>query len=470
MKNDAPPIELVSRNRDEMLDTIGVTDQVPHDIEAEQALLGAVMTANEAMNHVGPDLKPEHFYVQQHQRIFAAILDLREKGVTADILTIKHHFADTEVVIKDQYLARLAGAATSIIKADDYANLIIELAARRRLLGECEETARSLRYGTTNSTEAMTTMRSADDGIASGTTMFHDARFVARKIYDGLNMNLAPVSTGLPRLDAAMGGGMFPGKMYGFGARKKTGKTILAATVSHNLNYAGVPHLFIACEMGEEEVHQRSMARALQIYPSTFRNPNTRYDNHLMERIAELAAKGPRNAVYLDSPGIQFDHLKNAVGLAVMKYGIKVVILDCWQLVDGRQRSESTAEHQFRVAQWMATASKKLGIASFVTAQMNQTGNTLGGEGIRLSCDQFYQLHLPDDDPSVEGRWMEMLETRYTGWRNVGSNVSPGLRLNDFGPYFDEEEEIDEAQPTFSMSGGDSQPGKRQLAGKKKSA
>ena len=69
--------------------------------------------------------------------------------------------------------------------------------------------------------------------------------------------------TGIEKLNQAMEGGMYAGKLYGIVGRKKMGKTMLAGTISTNLQQSGVKHLYLALEMGSEEIHQRNMARML---------------------------------------------------------------------------------------------------------------------------------------------------------------------------------------------------------------
>ena len=112
--------------------------EAPHNMEAEQALLGAILTNNDALNHVGTQLQPHDFYAELHQRIYHAILQFNDKGLIANPVTLKHHFAGGDA-IEDQYLARLVAAATSIINVHEYAKLIHDHALKRRLIGVGEE-------------------------------------------------------------------------------------------------------------------------------------------------------------------------------------------------------------------------------------------------------------------------------------------------------------------------------------------
>ena len=115
----------------------------PHNVEAEQALLGALLLNNEAFNRVSDFLLPEHFYLPVHGRIYGAIGRLIERGQIANPVTLKHMFEGDEGLSEAggaQYLARLAGAAVTIINAAHYARTIHDLALRRALIRIGEET------------------------------------------------------------------------------------------------------------------------------------------------------------------------------------------------------------------------------------------------------------------------------------------------------------------------------------------
>ena len=107
------------------------------DLEAEQALLGAILVNNDAASKVTDFLQPEHFQEPGHQRIFAAALKLIERGQIANPVTLKYYFEQDEALTEvggSQYLARLAGAAVTVINAEHYGRTIFDLALRRGLI------------------------------------------------------------------------------------------------------------------------------------------------------------------------------------------------------------------------------------------------------------------------------------------------------------------------------------------------
>lgn len=425
------------------------------DTAYEQLLLGHLTAYPARFGRIGA-LTSQHFGHEMHRIIFEALADKIRQDVDFEKPIFPPVLADKIGEDGVKYLQRCFVSATSggIINFEHAASCVIEAYYARLLLEKCAVARHFLEADTPDIATAISELKQATD-LALGETMgdrFHDSGKVTLAIAADLENQVNPYSTGLTLLDEAMGGGLYPGKAYGIAARKKVGKTILAGTISHNLNMAGVKHLFICGEMGEREIHQRVMGRHLRLYSSAFRGG---YDRALLAAKLKTAAREmPKNAIYLDAPGITFERLKDAVMMAHLKYGISGFILDYWQLVGGKQARDSEANHLQEVAQWIAEIGRKLGIWSLTMAQVNQDGNTRGSEGMRLAFDQVYQMHPVagmggEADVSQPGRWLEMMDTRYTRWTNIGNAEYPRLFLHERGIYFDE---VEEAKPNQAQT------------------
>src|SRR5215475_9003650 len=114
----------------------------PHNIEAEQALLGAILVNNEALYRVSDFLEPAHFFEPIHQQIYDVARSLIRTGKLASPVTLKTFLpADVDIagLTVPQYLARLAAEATTIINAADYGRAIYDLSIRRDLIAIGEE-------------------------------------------------------------------------------------------------------------------------------------------------------------------------------------------------------------------------------------------------------------------------------------------------------------------------------------------
>ena len=114
----------------------------PHNIEAEQSLLGAILVNNEALYRVTDFLEPPHFFEPIHQQIYELARSLIRTGKLASPVTLKTFLpADLNIagLTPPQYLARLAAEATTIINAADYGRTVYDLAVRRDLIGIGED-------------------------------------------------------------------------------------------------------------------------------------------------------------------------------------------------------------------------------------------------------------------------------------------------------------------------------------------
>jgi replicative DNA helicase len=405
--------------------------------EAEQALLGAILTRNEIWFEAAAIIRAEHFADALHARIFDAIGRMVKAGARADVITLKAEFETDPALVGHggaQYLARLAASVVVLLNAGtDYGAAIRDLWMRRQLIAKADD----LRAA------AADTDRPADELMAAtlgeltalsgeGRQTAISKRAVAESLVEGIMQPAPCYSTGIESFDEAIGGGLYSGKLYGIGARKKVGKTVLLGTVSHNLSRARVPHLFVALEMSPAEIEQRNVARELGINSIQFlRQPS----KDLARKVADYSGAIADGTIYEGAPGASFDDLRRMVGRAVVRHRIKGVILDYLQLVGGRPKSDTEEQHTRAVAQWLADFCRKHGLWCLLACQLNQEGNTRGGEGLKLACDVYFTLNR---EKGAVGAWLEMQESRCVPYANVGSSEVPGLWMHSNGPYFDD--------------------------------
>lgn len=396
--------------------------------DLERAILGTLLAHDDAASRVA-FLRPDDFAFAEHAEIWRAIQELHAKGITATA----HMLRDREGCGGFDYLLALANAWSGYrTTLESYAEEVRSLAVKRRLVDLAAEVIETTSPDPDipGDEAAATVIRDLTSLAGEGIRQTPDNADIAEAIVHDLETDLPCFATGLPDLDFAMGGGLFAGKLYGVAARKKVGKTILLGTISYNLNQAGVKHLFIPLEMGSKEIEQRNIARALEFNSIRFL---TRDNADLSKRVASYAVTTPRNTLYADSPGATLEALRATIARHVAGSRIKGVILDYWQLVGGKAPKETEEYHLRTVAQWLAEIARKERIFVLTAAQVNQDGNTRGGEGLKLACDQYFTLHR---DKNAVGAWLEMEESRYTLYHHVGAESSPGLFLSGHGPHF----------------------------------
>src|ERR1700692_2254098 len=271
----------------------------PHNIEAEQALLGAILVNNDAFYRVSDFLEPKHFSEPIHQTIYETSSSLIRMGKIATPVTLKTFLpADTDIggMTVGQYLARLAAEATTIINAQDYGRNIYDLSLRRDLIGIGEDMV-NVAYDAPVDFAPRAQIEDAERRLYElaeagrydgGFQRFAQALTVAVDMAakacqrDG---KLSGIATGLRDLDTKMGG-LQPSDLLLIAGRPGMGKTALATNISYNVAKAHRAEVqadgtmksvnggvvgFFSCEMSAEQLATRILAEQTSIASSTIR-------------------------------------------------------------------------------------------------------------------------------------------------------------------------------------------------------
>jgi replicative DNA helicase len=406
-------------------------ERVLADRASEQALIAAALVDNRAIFRV--DVSPDDFSDPFHAEIWRIACDLIEGGRKFSVGVIAPQFEERSTA----YLASLAASGLVVTDLKHHAASVKDFAGRRRLQDV-------LRDGL----EAILETEAPAEEIAAGLAgeirqtavsgKLITKREAATEAYEALRKPRHAFSTGIRALDGAMGGGLYAGKCYGIGARHKVGKTTLLGTISHNLNKAGVRHLYTAGEMTPIEIEQRNIAREAGFNSVQFLT-RTRAD--LDTLVGEYAATIPNNTTYERAANKTKFDIQRMIANAVMR-GERGVIVDYLQLIGGRERNQSQAEHYDVTAQMLADMATEHDIFILVASQLNQTGNVRGGEGLKNAADWYGALHRcgPEGAESSTEAWLEVECTRYTPYARIGNQDAPGLWLHlDRGPFFSDE-------------------------------
>ncbi len=221
---------------------------LPHNLEAEQALLGAILVNNEACDRVSSFLKAEHFFDPLHGRLYEHAAKLIWAGKRATPITLKTFFQADEPVGEltvPQYLGRLAANATTIINAEDYGRTIYDLAIRRQLI-QIGETLVNTAYDAPIDAPP----RSADRGHRAASSTSSPRRANTARGFEPFTDRARPtpstwppmpterdgglsgLATGFADLDQKMGG-LQPSDLIIVAGRPSMGKTALATNIAY---------------------------------------------------------------------------------------------------------------------------------------------------------------------------------------------------------------------------------------------
>lgn len=244
--------------------------QPPANLEAEQALLGALLANNKAFDRVSAFLRPEHFADAVHGRIYEAIARRIEAGQLADAVTLRAEF-EHNGLLDDAggvgYLAQLLTAMVSIINAGEYGRAIEDCWLRRQLI-DAGEGLVNLSFGAEPELSARDILARADEqllglGGEATATGARTGSQVAGAIIDSVMATrsraggLPGVTTGLRGLDR-MTGGLRGGQFVLVAGRPSMGKTSMALKMTIGAARAGARVLFVSAEMLSHDVLART--------------------------------------------------------------------------------------------------------------------------------------------------------------------------------------------------------------------
>lgn len=345
----------------------------PHNVEAEQALLGAVLVNNEAFYRVSDFLKPEHFYEPIHARIFDLTGSLVRAGKIATPVTLKTFLpADLDVAGLNgpQYLARLAAEATTIINAEDYGRTIYDLSVRRELIRIGEEIVNDAYDAPIDSTPqdqiedaekrlyAIAESGRYDGGfVRFGEALSASVDMASRAFQrDG---HLSGIATGLDDLDQQMGG-LQASDLVILAGRPAMGKTALATNIAFNIAaaYRGEQQPdgsiatqsggivgFFSLEMSCEQLATRILAEQAEIASYKIRRGDISESE--FSKLAAAAQTMQVVPLYIDDTGgISIAQLVARARRLKRQRGLDFMVVDYLQLLSGSSKSSSQGRVQ----------------------------------------------------------------------------------------------------------------------------
>ena len=383
------------------LNATGITVQdaetVPHSIEAEQQLLGAILTNNDVYDRVASIIRSKHFYDPVHARIFDVAAARIAKNNLASPVTLKAFFEDDEGLKElggPADLARLAGAAIGAYAVRDYAQMIYDLAVRRELIRLGQDiSARARRVETdTDPKEQIVAAEQAlytlseqgqtESGFQSFLRAVTDAVNVANAAYQREG-GLAGISTGLIDLDAKLGG-LHKSDLIILAGRPSMGKTSLATNIAFNIAKAyrkgtlpdgtegavdGGVVGFFSLEMSAEQLAARVLAEASEISSHKIRQGDM--DEGEFRRFVEAAKDLEACPLFIDdTAAIPIAQLAARARRLKRTHGLDVLIVDYLQLVRGT--SDNRVQEIGEISMGLKAIAKELSIPVIALSQLSR--------------------------------------------------------------------------------------------------
>ncbi|MXQ07716.1 replicative DNA helicase [Alphaproteobacteria bacterium GH1-50] len=374
-------------------------ETVPHNIEAEQQLLGAILTNNDIYDRVAGVINETHFYDPVHARIYEIAASRIAKNALASPVTLKA-FLEDDPGLKElggpAYLVRLAGAAISSFAARDYAQMIYDLAIRRKLMelgrdisakAARVEVASEPKEQIVEAEQALYKLGEqgqTTQGFQSFLKAVTDAVNVANAAYqrDG---GLAGVSTGLIDMDKKLGG-LHKSDLLILAGRPSMGKTSLATNIAFNIAKAyrkGKRHDgtegavdggvvgFYSLEMSAEQLAARILSEAAEVPSEQIRRGDMTEGE--FRRFVEAAKTLEACPLYIDdTPALPISQLAARARRLKREHGLDVLIVDYLQLVRPASAKDSRVNEVSEITQGLKAIAKELDIPVIALSQLSR--------------------------------------------------------------------------------------------------
>ncbi|WP_339829431.1 replicative DNA helicase [uncultured Parvibaculum sp.] len=372
----------------------------PHNIDAEQALLGAILVNNESYDRVASFLEPTHFFDALHGRIYEAAAKLITQGHLASPVTLKNFFERDAALAEiggPQYLARLAGAATTIINAEEYGRTIYDLAIRRELIQvsiEMHSRAYDAPVDDTPAQQILDAEQSlyqlAERGkYEGGFQSFHESLNIAIEMAaeafkrDG---GLSGISTGLRDLDNRLGG-LQRSDLVILAGRPSMGKTALATNIAFHAAKAykaehhpdgtvtatdGAIVGFFSLEMSAEQLATRLLAEQSGVPSERIRRGNIHEDE--FHQLVDAARELQSIPLYIDDTGgLTISTLAARARRLKRQRGLGLLVVDYLQLLAGSGKAgDNRVQEVTQITTGLKALAKELDVPIMALSQLSR--------------------------------------------------------------------------------------------------
>ena len=354
----------------------------PQNIEAEESLLSAILVDNTALLEVVEILAPLDFYRTAHQKIFAAISDLFNRGEPIDLVTLANGLKEKghlEGVGGAAYLARLVDTVPMAVNAQHYARIVHDKAVLRRLIEKANAITKRC-FQEHGGTEEIIDF--AEASIFEVTEKkARQAFYPLSKLIDGnidfleekqKNKSMVTgVPTGFTHLDN-LTSGFQNSDLIILAARPSMGKTALALNMARNAAVdAGVPVAIFSLEMSKEQLSLRLLCSEARIDSSRLRSGFFSMED--WDRLTDAAGVLSAAPIFIDdSPTLSAMEVRAKARRLKMDKNIGLIVIDYLQLMQGRASAERRDLEISEISRSLKALAKEIGLPVIALSQLNR--------------------------------------------------------------------------------------------------
>lgn len=354
----------------------------PQDLDAEMALLGAMMLDREIIGDVVQIIHPaqsDRFYRPDHQKIFETLCALYEQGSPVDLVVARDEFrrrGQLQQIGGVEYITKLAESVPNTLHADQYARLVRDKAALRDLIRAVAK-INDLAFNAADETHQIldraeqllfdvTDQRISDQAVQLRESL--EAIFAHLGTRTG---NLTGLATGFLELDDRLSG-LQNGEMIVVAARPSMGKTAFGLTIAENMAAdQNLSVAFFSMEMGRQSIAQRLLCSRARVDSQKLRRNMLNDDD--MNALHAAADQLNDIPLYVDdTPGMSVLELRAKTRRLSQRHKVKVIFADYLQLMHSPKRTENRQQEVAEISRGLKALARELKIPVVVLAQLNR--------------------------------------------------------------------------------------------------
>ena len=364
-------------------------NQLPNNIEAEQAVIGSVLTSNEIFDDISSIISENNFYDPLHQKIYSAINNLIYKGMLANPITLKSYFENEKDDLNiPEYLIKITKFATSSRQSIEYSKIIYDMYVRRELIKISENIIDNAKMSDLNisgksiieDSEKILYDLAEKGSVSSSLIKFDDAVKQTIDMASSAYKNeegIVGVPTGLRDLDDRLGG-LHKSDLIIIAGRPSMGKTALATNIAFHaakkIQESGRKGAiaFFSLEMSSEQLSTRILAEQSRIKSNDIRRG--KISEEQFEQFIETSKDISELPLYIDeTPAISVAALSNRARRIKRLYGLDMLVIDYIQLMRASSAvKEGRVQEISEITQGLKALAKELTIPVLALSQLSR--------------------------------------------------------------------------------------------------
>ncbi len=363
-----------------------LADLVPHDPDAEGAVLGAILLDPDALSEVADRLPVEAFYLEQHRAVYGACLELHQRGIAPDLVSLSSHLraqGQAERAGGAAFLSHLVDVLPDVANVLHYAAIVRDHHDRRRVNDILQAALGSTRTAaelipSLQARLADLEMAAADDGLQTMGQVVGQAAETIRERHTTGKGDPRQVLTGLTVLDETLI--IAPGTQTVLAGDTGSGKSALALQVAEHVAAGGQPVLVASYEMSPQQLAYRSLAARVAPVPRLQRGQLTRDEVAALDKAGAALSDLP--VYFLEASGATVAHLALHARRLKARQGLGLLVVDYLQLATPTSRNRTREQEVSEISHGLRAIALQLDVPVLALSQLRRRE---GGRGPSLS-------------------------------------------------------------------------------------